>query len=54
MEAARSLFLERLKELSAYCGLIQGDDELQKVLSKVRSSLTHYADQLGRWEKAAN
>ena len=54
MEAARALFLERLKELSAYCGLIQGGEDLQKVLAKVRASLTHYADQLGRWETAAN
>jgi hypothetical protein len=50
MEAAWSLFMERLKELSAYCGLIRGDAELAVVLSQVRGSLSQYANQLSRWE----
>ena len=50
MEAARALFIERLKELSAYCGLIQGDAELMNVLTQVRASLAHCAGQLAGWE----
>ena len=53
MEAARALFVERMKELSAYCGLIQGEDDLRKRLTQVRASLSQYASQLARWEKAA-
>ena len=54
MEAARALFIERLKELSAYCGLIQGDDDLRSVLSQVRASLAQYAERLVRWEIKVN
>ena len=54
MEAAWALFIERMKELSAYCGLIQGDDELKAVLTQVRYSLAQYAAQLGRWELKVN
>ena len=54
MEAAWALFIERLKELSAYCGLIQGDDDLRVVLTNVRSSLAQYTQQLGRWELKVN
>lgn len=54
MEAARELFVERLKELSAYCGLMESDGELRTVLTTVRSRLSQYAEQLARWEKAAN
>ena len=54
MEAAWALFIERMKELSAYCGLIQGGDELKAVLTRVRGSLAQYAQQLGRWELKVN
>ena len=54
MEAAWALFIERMKELSAYCGLIQGDDELKAVLNQVRYSLAQYSAQLGRWELKVN
>ena len=54
LEAARALFIERLKELSAYSALILGDDELTAVLTQVRGSLAQYAEQLGRWELKVN
>ena len=53
MVAAWLLFIERMKELSAYCGLIQGDDELKAVLNRVSRSLAQYAEQLGKPEVAA-
>ena len=50
MEAAWTVFVERMKELSAYCGLIFGGDDLKVVLDRVRNALNHYAEQIGRWE----
>ena len=54
MKAAWALFMERLKELAAYCGLIRGNQELTAVLSQVRGSLAQYAEQLSRWELKVN
>ena len=54
MGAAWALFIERLKEMSAYCGLIQGDAELKAVLTQVRGTLAQYAQQLSKWELPVN
>ena len=45
-EAARALFIERFKELSAYCGFLQTEGALASVLTRVRTSLGRYAEQL--------
>ena len=45
-EAARALFIERFKELSAYCGFLQTEGALSSVLTRVRASLGRYAEQL--------
>ena len=45
-DAARALFVERLKELSAYCGFLQTEGSLSSVLTRVRASLGRYAEQL--------
>ena len=45
-DPARALFIERFKELSAYCGFLQTEEPLSSVLSKVRASLGRYAEQL--------
>ena len=45
-EAARAIFVERLKELSAYCGFLETDGALASVLNRVRASLGRYAKQL--------
>ena len=45
-DAARELFVERFKELSAYCGFLQADGTLSSVLVNVRASLGQYAEQL--------
>ena len=45
-DAARALFIERLKELSAYCGFLQTEGSLSSVLTRVRASLGRYAEQL--------
>ena len=45
-EPARALFIERLKELSAYCGFLQTEGSLSSVVTKVRASLGRYAEQL--------
>ncbi len=44
--AASALFVERLKELSAYCGFLQMKGVLPTVLTRVRGSLAQYAEQL--------
>ena len=46
-DAARTLFVERFKELFAYCGFLQTEGALSLVLTKVRASLAQYAEQLG-------
>jgi len=45
-DAARALFVERFKELSAYCGFLQPEGALSSVLTRVRDSLGRYAEQL--------
>ena len=45
-EAARALFVERFRELSAYCGFLQTEGAMSLVLTRVRASLGRYADQL--------
>jgi len=45
-DPARALFVERFKELSAYCGFLQTEGSLASVLTKVRASLGRYAEQL--------
>ena len=47
-DAARALFVERFKELSAYCGFLETQGAIATVLTRVRGSLTQYADQLNR------
>ena len=49
-EAARALFTERFTELSAYCGFLQTEGTLSSVLTRVRTSLSRYAEQLGKLE----
>ena len=44
--AAWALFIERLKELSAYCGFLQTHGVLASVLARVKGSLAQYAEQL--------
>lgn len=51
-DAARALFVERFKELSAYCGFLETQGDIATLLTRVRRSLTQYADQLGRSFKA--
>ena len=46
--AAWTLFVERLKELSAYCGFLQTEGAMSSVLTRVRGLLTQYAEQLDR------
>ena len=45
-DAARALFVERFKELSAYCGFLETEGFLSSVLTRVRASLGRYAEQL--------
>ena len=47
-EAARALFAERFTELSAYCGFLQTEGAVSSVLTRVRTSLGRYAEQLGK------
>ena len=45
--AARALFIERLEELSAYCGFLQMEETpMSPVLTRLRGSLAQYAEQL--------
>ena len=44
--AAWELFIERLKELSAYTGFLQSNEVVSTVLARVRRSLSQCADQL--------
>ena len=46
-DAARATFVERCKELSAYCGFLQAEGSLSSILARVRTSLGRYAEQLG-------
>ena len=43
---ARALFVERFKELSAYCGFLETPGAVATVLTRVRRSLNQYAEQL--------
>ena len=45
-DAAWTLFIERLKELSAYSGFLQSEGDVSSLLVRVRRSLAQYADQL--------
>lgn len=47
-DAARALFVERFKELAAYCGFLETPGAVATVLTRVRRSLTQYADQLNK------
>ena len=47
-DAARALFVERFRELSAYCGFLQTEGSLSSVLTRVRASLGRYAEQLDK------
>ena len=47
-ESAWTLFIERLKELSAYCGFLQSQGVISTVLTRVQRSLARYADQLDK------
>ena len=51
-DAARALFVERFNELSAYCGFLETQGDIATLLTRVRRSLTQYADQLSRSFKA--
>ena len=44
------MFIERLKEMSAYCGFLQADEAVAPVLGEVRRSLNQYARQLAGGE----
>ena len=43
---AWTLFTERLRELSAYCGFLQAVGDVSEVLTRVRGALDQYAEQL--------
>ena len=45
LTAAWAFFAERLKELSAYCGIIQTQDGVPPVLNRIRNSLAQYGEQ---------
>ena len=51
-DAARALFIERLGDLSAYCGFLQTQGDIATVLTRVKRSLAQYADQLNGSFKA--
>ena len=51
-DAAWALFIERLEDLSAYCGFLQAQGTIATVLTQVKRSLTQYADQLNKSFKA--
>jgi hypothetical protein len=44
--AAWAVFVERLKELSAYCGFIQASGKISALLAQVQRTLLQYAGQL--------
>ena len=46
--AAWALFIERLRELSAYCGFLQTEGVMSTVLTRVKGSLARYAEQLNK------
>lgn len=45
--SAWALFIERLRELAAFCGFIDSQGEVTLMLAQVRGSLLQYAEQLG-------
>ena len=45
-DPARALFIERFKELSAYCGFLETDGSITTVLTRVRRALAQYVEQL--------
>ena len=51
-DPARVLFIERFKELSAYCGFLQTEGSLSSVIARVRATLGRYAEQLSKSSKA--
>ena len=51
--AAWALLLERLKELSAYSGILQAQGATSAALTQVRGSLAQYAEQLSRSSNAS-
>lgn len=46
--AAWALLIERLKELSAYCTILQTQSGVPPVLNRVKNSLAQFAEQLGK------
>jgi len=44
--SAWALFIERLKEMSAYCGILEIQGSTDPVLARVKTSLARYANQL--------
>jgi len=44
--AAWAIFIERLKELGAFCGFIESDGAISSLLTQVRRSLLQYAEQM--------
>ena len=44
--AAWTMFIERLKELAAYCGFLRVEGELASVLTSVRGALNLHAEHL--------
>lgn len=44
--AAWALFIERLREMSAYCGFLEARGVMSSVLRRVRGSLAQYAERL--------
>ncbi len=44
--SAWALFVERLNEMAAYCGVLEVDGPVTPVLARVKSSLARYANQL--------
>ena len=44
--SAWALFIERLKEMSAYCGILEIQGATDPVLARVKTSLARYANQL--------
>jgi hypothetical protein len=46
--AAWAFFVERLKELSAYCGFLQAPGSVSLVLTQVQQNLSRYSEQLSK------
>lgn len=45
-DAAWAIFIERLRELAAFCGFIESHGAVSSMLTKVRGSLHQYAEQM--------